>query len=227
MTLLRPEQTTGFFMDEYTVNYHGFAYTHMDALCHGAYEGKMYNGFPISSVTDKGCPQDSIRVAKTGIVTRGILMDIAALKGVDYLEPGTPIYPEDLSAWEKKAGLKVGAGDVIFIHTGRWKRREEKGPSRGFAGLHASSAKWLHDHDVAILGSDDAQDVMPSQVDGVALPVHQLALVAMGLYIFDNCDLEDLAKEAAKRKRWEFMLTASPMAIVGGTGSPLNPIATF
>ena len=79
----------------------------------------------------------------------------------------------------------------------------------------------------AILGSDDARDVMPSQVEGVGLPVHQLALLAMGLHIFDNCDLEQLSKEAAKRNRWEFMLTTSPMAIVGGTGSPLNPIATF
>ncbi|HYL37461.1 MAG TPA: cyclase family protein [Bryobacteraceae bacterium] len=227
MILLRPDQTTGFFMDEYSVNYHGFAHTHMDALCHAAYEGKTYNGFPISDVSEKGCEKDSIIVAKNGIVTRGILMDIAALKGVPYLEPGTPIYPEDLDAWEKKAGVKVGPGDAIFIHTGRWKRRDEKGPSRGFAGLHASCAKWLHDRGVAILGSDDAQDVMPSQVQGVALPVHQLVLVAMGLYIFDDCDLEPVSQEAAKRKRWEFMLTASPMVIGGGTGSPLNPIATF
>jgi hypothetical protein len=85
----------------------------------------------------------------------------------------------------------------------------------------------LHARDVAILASDDAQDVMPSQVEGVGLPIHQVALVAMGLYIFDNCDLEELSKDTAKRKRWEFMLTASPMAIAGGTGSPLNPIATF
>jgi hypothetical protein len=140
------------------------------------------NGFPVSDATEKGCNHESIIVAKGGIVTRGILMDIAALKGVEYLEPGTPIYLEDLNAWEKKAGVKVGPGDVIFIHTGRWKRREEKGPSRGYSGLHASCAKWLHDRGVAILGSDDAQDVIPSQVPGVGLPIHQLALVAMGLY---------------------------------------------
>src|SRR5260370_19824255 len=167
MMLLRPGQTTGFVLDEYSVNYHGFAYTHMDALCHAAYDGKMYNGFPISSVTEKGCDQDSIVVAKKGIVTRGILMDIAALKGLDYLEPGTPIYPEDLTALEKKPAVKFGAGDVIFIHTGRWKRRDEKGPSRGFAWLHGSCAKWLHDRAAAVLASDDAQDVMPSQVEGV------------------------------------------------------------
>jgi kynurenine formamidase len=218
---------SGYVMDNYSVSYHGLAHTHLDALCHCFYEGKSYNGVLESEVTEQGCPKDSILIAKNGIMTRGILMDIAALKGVEYLEPGTPIYPEDLDAWEKKARLKVSAGDVIFIHTGRWTRRGEKGPSRSYAGLHASCAKWLHDRGVAILGSDDAQDVSPSQVEGVGLPIHQLALVAMGLYIFDNCDLEALAKEAAKRKRWEFLLTAAPLAIAGGTGSPLNPIATY
>jgi kynurenine formamidase len=228
-TMIMPQAgaTVGYVMDNYSVSYHGLAHTHLDALCHAFYEGKSYNGVLESDVTEQGCPKDSILVAKQGIMTRGILMDMAALKGVEYLEPGTPIYPEDLDAWEKKAGVKVSPGDVIFIHTGRWTRRAEKGPSRSYAGLHASCARWLHDRGVAILGSDDAQDVSPSQVEGVGLPIHQLALVAMGLYIFDNCDLEELAKQAAKRKRWEFLLTAAPMAIIGGTGSPLNPIATY
>jgi len=228
-TMILPQAgaTAGYVMDNYSISYHGLAHTHLDALCHAFYEGKSYNGVLESEVTEQGCPRDSILVAKQGIMTRGILMDIAALKGVEYLEPGTPIYPEDLDAWEKKAGVKVSPGDVIFIHTGRWTRRAEKGPSRAYAGLHASCARWLHDRGVAILGSDDAQDVSPSQVEGVGLPIHQLALIAMGLYIFDNCDLEQLAKEAAKRKRWEFLLTAAPMAITGGTGSPLNPIATY
>jgi kynurenine formamidase len=85
----------------------------------------------------------------------------------------------------------------------------------------------LHDRGVAILGSDAAQDVSPSQVEGVGLPIHALALVAMGIHLFDNCDLEDLGKEAAKRKRWVFLVTVAPMAIPGGTGSPINPIATY
>src|SRR5258708_35764261 len=128
--------------------------------------------------------------------TRGILMDIARLKGVDYMEPGSAIFPEDLEAWEKRAGLKVSPGDVVFIRTGRWARRAAKGPwpvGRNAAGLHASCARWLHDRGVAMLGSDEASDVVPSQVEGVALPIHQLALVAMGIHIFDNCDLEALS----------------------------------
>jgi len=219
-----------FSLDSYSVSYHGYAHTHLDALCHVFYQGKMYNGFSQQEVTQKGAEKLSIRNLKEGIFTRGILIDIPRLRGVSYLEPETPIYPEDLDAWEKKAGIKVSSGDVIFIRTGRWARRIAVGPwdvGRHAAGLHASCAKWLKDRGVAILGSDVASDVVPSQVEGVALPIHQLVLVAMGVNIFDNCDLEALSEAAAKRNRWEFLLTAAPLAVPGGTGSPLNPIATF
>jgi kynurenine formamidase len=219
-----------FSLDAYSVSYHGYAHTHLDALCHMFYQGKMYNGFSQEEVTQKGAAKLSIRNLKEGIFTRGILMDIARLKGVSYLEPETPIYPEDLDAWEKKAGLKVTSGDVIFIRTGRWARRAAQGPwdvGRHSAGLHASCARWLKDRGVSILGSDAASDVVPSQVEGVTLPIHQLVLVALGVHIFDNCDLESLAEATARRNRWDFLLTAAPLAVPGGTGSPLNPIATF
>ncbi len=157
-------------------------------------------------------------------------MDIARLKGVDYLEPGTPIYPEDLDAWERKAKVKVEAGDIMIIRTGRWARRDAKGPwpvTEGLAGLHVSCAKWFHARDIAILAGDGAQDVLPSGVEGVNQPVHLLSLVAMGTPIFDNLDLELIGREAGKRRRWEFLVTASPAAVPGATGSVLNPIATF
>jgi kynurenine formamidase len=149
---------------------------------------------------------------------------------VDYLEPGTRIYPEDLDAWERKAHLKVGPGDVVFIRTGRWARRDAKGPwtvSEGLAGLYVTCAKWLHSRDAAILGSDAAEDVLPSGVPGISQPIHELVLVAMGMPIFDNCDLEQVGKEAQKRNRWEFLITAAPAAVPNATGSVLNPIATF
>jgi kynurenine formamidase len=217
-------------LDTYSVNYHGWAHTHMDAICHMFYKGVMYNGFSEKEVTDKGAGKLSILNDKNGIFTRGILMDIPRLKGVAYLEPGTPIYPEDLDAWEKKAGVKVASGDVVFVRTGRWALRAAKGPwniSNNSAGLYASCAKWLKTRDVAMLGSDAASDVMPSGVSGVNQPIHQLVLIAMGMPIFDNCDLEALSEAANQRQRWEFLITAAPLAVPGGTGSPLNPIATF
>lgn len=219
-----------FSVDVYTMLYHGYAHTHMDSLCHMFYKGKMYNGFPQETVTSKGAEKLSVLAYKGGIFTRGILIDIPALKGVKYLEPGTPVYPEDLEAWERKAGVRVSSGDVIFLRTGRWARREEKGPwdvATLSAGLHASCARWLKSRDVAMIGSDAASDVAPSGVDGVNLPIHQLVLIALGTPIFDNCDLEALSAATAKRRRWEFLLTAAPISIPGGTGSPLNPIATF
>jgi kynurenine formamidase len=219
-----------FNMDEYTTAYHGFAITHFDSLSHMSYRGKMYNGFPQSSVTQTGTGRLAVTAFKGGFLTRGVLIDIPRLKGVPYLEPSTPIYPEDLEAWEKSTGVRVSAGDAVFIRTGRWTRRAEKGawnaPEHS-AGIHASCAKWLKDRDVALLGSDGSHDVLPSLVDGVDWPVHQILLVAVGMPLFDNCDFEALSQSAAARKRWTFLFTAAPLAVSGGTGSPLNPIATF
>jgi kynurenine formamidase len=221
----------GYLSDRYTIAYHGYAHSHMDALCHNSLDGVMYNGFSRATVDSiAGCTRLGITNAKQGIVTRGVLMDIARLKGVDYLEPGTPIYVEDLEAWEREAGITVGPGDVVFVRAGRWARRAEEGAwatGRTAAGLHASAVPWLHERGVAMLGSDYTSDVLPSLVEGVAQPVHLLTLVAMGLWLFDNLDLEAVAEAAADQNRWEFMFVAAPLAVPGGTGAPLNPLAIF
>jgi kynurenine formamidase len=222
--------TGQFVVDTYSVDYHGQAHTHMDTLAHIFYEGKMYNGVPVSSVTEEGTERNGIGNFKEGIMSRGVLIDIPKLKGVEWLEPGAAIYPEDLDAWEKMAGIHIESGDVVFIRTGRWARRAAKGPwdagAKG-AGLYATCAKWLHERDVAIVGSDLGTDVAPSGIVGVGNPLHQLLLVAMGTPILDNCDLEAVSKAAAERKRWVFLLTAAPLAVPHGTGSPINPVATF
>ncbi|HAY83004.1 MAG TPA: cyclase [Planctomycetaceae bacterium] len=218
-------------VDNYSVSYHGFAHTHIDSLCHLIYKGKMYNGFSVQEITERGTQQLSIHNLKDGIFTRGILIDIPRLRGVAYLEAGDAIYPEELTAWENRAGIKVSSGDVVFFRTGRWARRAAKGPwsvqDEGVAGLHASCAKWIRERDVAMVGSDAAMDVLPSGIPGVTHPIHLLTLNAMGVHIFDNCDLEAVATTCARLKRWEFLLNAAPIPVQGGTGSPLNPIATF
>jgi kynurenine formamidase len=215
--------------DNFFISYHGFVHTHMDTFCHRAYKGLMYNGMPMTEVTEAGCNKGSILSFKDGIVSHGVLMDIPRLKGVDYLEPGTRIMPEDLDAWVKQAHLKIEPGDVVLIRTGRWARRDKLGPwpTSQLAGLYITCARWLHQRDVAILGSDGAEDVHPSGVDQIAEPIHALVLVAMGMPIFDNLDLEAVSREAARRNRWDFMLTAAPAAVPKATGSVLNPIATF
>lgn len=215
--------------DSITVSYHGFVHTHMDAFCHRAYKGLMFNGMPMTSVNESACTMGSVFAWKDGIISRGVLMDIPRLKGVEYLEPGTRIYPEDLEAWTKRARLKIEPGDIVLVRTGRWALRDAKGPynTNQLAGLYITAAKWLHQHDAAILGGDGAQDVHPSGIDGITEPIHALVLVAMGMPIFDNLDLEAVSREAAKRNRWEFLVTASPLTVPGATGSALNPIATF
>jgi kynurenine formamidase len=220
-----------FASDRLGVAFHGYAHSHMDALCHNSYQGQMYNGYPRTEVVlEDGCARLGITNAKQGIVTRGILMDIARLKGVEYLEPGTPIYVEDLEAWEAQSGVTVGPGDVVLVRSGRWARREAEGPwatGRLAAGLHPTVARWLHERGVAMLGSDYTNDQLPSGIAGVFMPIHQLTLVAMGMPLFDNLDLEDVARVAGEQGRWEFMLVAAPLAVPGGTGAPLNPLAIF
>lgn len=225
------QEGSPFVLDRFTVLFHGFAHSHMDSLCHMSHEGKMFNGFPRTDVTEAGCSKLAIMdIAGQGVITRGVMIDIARLKGVPYLEPGTPIYIEDIEAWEKKAKVKVGVGDVVLIRNGRWARRAKLGPwdtSRIAAGVHASVMPWLRARDVAILGGDNTNDVLPSQVDGIGMPVHLLTLVAMGMPLFDNLDLDALAEAAAKRNRWEFLFIAAPLTVTHSTGSPLNPLAVF
>jgi kynurenine formamidase len=221
----------GYSMDRYAVSYHGYAHSHIDALCHILYKDQTYNGYSRAEVnTEKGCTKLGIQNLKNGIVTRGVLVDMPRLRSLPFLEPGTPIYVEDLEAWEKKSGVKIAPGDAVLVRTGRWARREKLGPwnvGQNAAGLHASVAPWMKARGVAFLGGDAAQDVVPSKVEGIALPIHTLMITALGVNLLDNQDLEALGDTAARLNRWEFMLTIAPVPVTGGTGFPLNAIAMF
>jgi kynurenine formamidase len=179
-------------------------------------------------VTAAGAQKLDVVQLKNGIFTRGILFDIPRLKGRDYLGAGEAIYPEDLDHWEKHAGVRVEPGDVVLVRTGRWARRAKLGPyANPAAGLYASCARWLHQRDAAVLGSDNASDVVPSRVEGVSMPIHLLVVAAMGMPILDNCDLEKLAEMAAAHRRWAFLFTVAPEPVPGATGSPVNPTAVL
>ena len=222
----------GIGSDRWGVAYHGIAHTHLDALAHINENGVFYNGYKPDPEEIKKANRhfkNGINKVKNGVFTRGVLIDIPRLKGVPYLEQGTPIYVEDLEAWEKKTGVRVGPGDALFVRTGVWARRKAVGPyARGRnardAGLDPSVVPWLRKRDIALMGSDHPQYVSPSPIVAAA---HDFPLIYLGMHLLDNCDLEALADAAAARKRWEFLLTMAPIPIVGGTGSPINPIATF
>ena len=224
-------------LDIISFGIHDGTNSHLDALCHYALrrDGRIlvFNGHP-QDLDEAGCKANGMDRMGPGIFTRGILVDLPLLKGVPYLEPGTPVYASDLEAWEKYAGVKISSGDALFVRTGRWARREKLGPwnaGREAAGLHASVMPWLKQRDIALLGGDGVNDVQPSGVVGTGeaagRPVHTLAIAVMGVPLVDNAYLEDVAKEAASRKHWEFLTTVQFMRIPGGTATPFNALATF
>ena len=222
--------TEGMGADYFAIASHGFATSHIDALCHIFHEGRLYNGYPAEAVTAHGATKLGIHRLHDGVVTRGVLLDVPALRGVDALEPGQPVFPEDLEAAEAKAGLEVRPGDALLVRTGRWRWRATHGAwdaGQLAAGLHASCLPWLRERDVAALGSDGVSDVLPSRVDGVAMPIHTVVIVAMGVHLLDNLDLDNLATACADESRWEFLLTVAPLVLRRGTASPVNPIALF
>ncbi len=222
-----------FALDEIQFSLHDGMLSHVDALCHYRSEVNgeyvIFNGYP-QNLTATGCEDLGIDRMGTSYVTRGVLVDMPLLRGVQWLDPSTPIYVSDLEAWEEFAGVKISSGDALFIRTGRWTMRDVEGPWRygqGGAGLHASVLPWLRERDVAMLISDAVNDVQPSGVEGINRPIHQLTQVNLGLPIVDNGYLKDVAATAARLQRWEFLTAIQINPIKGGTASPFNALASF
>ncbi len=222
-----PETTT----DRIAYNcIHGPGTTHLDSFAHMFFDGKMWNGDSRSLVTKQGgAAKNSILTMKNGIVTRGVLYDIPRLKGVPYLEPGTRIYPEDLEAWEKMAGVKAGPGDALILRWGKWARRAKVGPQAGdeAAGFDNSVIPWLKKRDIGLLVWETPGYLPQPPGDIFRNALHNFVLEILGVHILDRSDLEAVSEAAAARKRWEFMLTVAPLPIPNGTGSPVNPLAIF
>lgn len=215
--------------DYFAIEPHGYSITHIDALCHVFWQGKMYNGFAATDVTSRGARKCAIDVARNGIVGRGVLLDIPKLRKVDWLELGERIFPEDLDAAERDHRVAVTEGDVLLIRTGRAARRKERGAWRvlreGLPGLDPSCLSWLHERRIAVLGSDATSDVSPTGYDDLLLPIHVGTLVAMGVHLIDNADFDSLAEACTRHGRYEFLFTMGPLILERGTASPVNPIA--
>src|ERR1700687_611478 len=221
--------------DNYQVSYHGLATSHMDSFCHFFFEGQLYNGYSAAASIspETGCQKDGVMGWKDGIVTRAVLYDMPQLKGVEWIEPGTAITRADLEAWEKKTGVKAGAGDVALLYIGRWKRRAKQGPWAGqVAGYYVDTIPWIKEREPAFIGHDFNIDWAPrpgwGAEQGIPVnPVHQAVLNWMGVNIVENLDLERAVETARRLKRYEFMLSFAPLPVEGGTGSPINPLAIF
>jgi kynurenine formamidase len=210
---------------------HG-SHTHLDGLAHFSWRGKNYNGFDASDTSStRGARSLSIHHAHAGIITRGVLLDIAAVHGVPWLAPGHPITPEELAAAQQRQAVSVGPGDALLIHTGHFARVAAEGahPQQHQPGLAAACLPYLHERDIAVLGMDGTQDAIPSgyATPDLTMPVHNVALVALGLWLIDNVALSELAAACDSRKQWDFFFTMLPWRMVGVTSSIVNPIALF
>jgi kynurenine formamidase len=221
-----------FTMERIGFAFHGFAFTHVDSLAHGFWNHKMYNGRSAREVTDAdGATRLDATVMASGIVSRGVLLDVARAKDRKWLEPGEAVMPTDLEECENRDGFHVEAGDVLLLRTGVSRRRYEEGerwdPMAGSPGWHASCLPWFHERGVAAIASDVPQDVMPPYLDELSQPIHSIAMVAMGLVLIDNCDLEALSRASTTLARSVFQIVISPLRLCGVTGSPVNPLAIF
>jgi kynurenine formamidase len=218
--------------DYFAIEPHGLATTHLDALCHHFYQGKMYNGFDHTEVDFQGAHKCAIDVARDGVISRGVLFDIPRVRQVEWVEPGDAIFPEDLEAAERTQGVEAGEGDVMLLRTGRFTLRRSQGMSAiagmKMPGLHASCLEWLHQRQIAVLGSDAVSDLLPTPYEApLKMPIHTGTLVMMGVHLIDNADLDALAEKCAQEGRYEFMFSLLPLVLERGTASPANPVALF
>ncbi len=207
---------------------HGFAVTHLDALCHVfTPQGRqgMYNGYPVDFVTPSGTRRLGIEhVGAVGIVGRGVLLDVAEVHGGP-LPLGTAIMPEDLEAAERLHNVQVQEGDIVFVRNGAGARNTYKHGT----GLQAACLPWLKQRRVAVISNDSDGDAHPA-IPGFQRwtePLHMVAIPYMGMTLLDQVELDALAKVCSAENRWAFFVTISPWRFRGATGSALNPRAIF
>jgi kynurenine formamidase len=213
---------------------HGDCHTHVDALCHISYDGKTYNGRDANAVIKStGATAQDMDAYSTGVVGRGVLLDIPRLRDVEWLEPGEAVTAAELDECERMEGVTVGEGDFLVLRTGHHRRRRELGAwdngpdGEGKAGLHVNTIPWMHERRIAAFLPDGDGETVPSVVDGITYPIHPLQVVAMGMLVSDSLQFEDLVAACEEEDRYEFMVVGLPLRLQGGTGSPWNPIAIF
>ncbi len=215
--------------DWFSIASHGMTVTHMDALAHFSWQDRLYNGRTATgSFTPRGVTWGSVRAQRDGIFTRGVLLDVAAARRVQWLEHHAYVTVADFEAAERRQHVRVESGDAIFVRTGFAVLESARGEQDTYprAGLHATCAEWMHQREVAVYGGDCIEK-LPYPSPTMSSPVHVLALVAMGMPILDWPALEELAQTCERLDRWEFLLTTAPLRLPGGTASPVNPICVF
>jgi len=204
--------------------------TQWDSLAHVWYDGQLYNGVAAATIGAGGATRNGIDKLGAGVISRGVLLDLARARGVERLAPGEVVGPRDLEAAERTAGVQVGRGDVLLVRTGHLAVFKDGGDREGYMrrmpGLGIGCVPWLHAREVAAVATDtSAVEVIPFEDPALPLPVHAVCIRDMGLTLGEMFDLDALAADCARDGVWEFLFTAPPLKVSGGIGSPLNPLA--
>ncbi|WP_328318085.1 cyclase family protein [Streptomyces sp. NBC_00388] len=203
--------------------------THWDALTHASHSGMLYNGRPADTITAHGGAGFSGIGTVRHLVSRGVLLDVARARGVDRLEGGRAVTPEDLEAAQELAGVTVRAGDIVLVRTGQvrlYLGGDRNGYTYPSPGLSVRAPEWFHARDVAAVANDTVTfEIFPPEHEDLWLPVHALHLVEMGMPQGQNWNLEELSTACAEEDRYTFLLSATPEPFTGGTGAPVAPVA--
>jgi len=204
--------------------------TQWDSLAHVHYGGQLFNGHSAATITSSGAGRNSIDKMAAGIISRGVLLDVARLRGVESLGPGEVVTPADLEAAERAQGVRAERGDVLLVRTGYIRVFTVYGERvfymKQTPGLGVACVEWLHAREVAAIATDtNMVEVWPPEDPAVLFPLHALCIRDMGLTLGEMFDLEALASDCAADGVWEFLFTAPPLRVTGGVGSPLNPLA--
>ncbi|MET8470200.1 cyclase family protein [Streptomyces sp. NPDC006422] len=207
------------------------AATHWDALTHVSHSGRLYNGRPADTITaHRGAEFSGIDKAPY-IVSRGVLLDVAAAKGLDRLPGDHAVTPEDLDEAAEFGRVTVRAGDIVLVRTGQiqvYLAGDKHGYGYPSPGLSVRTPEWFHARDVAAVANDTLTfEIFPPEIENLWLPVHALDLVEMGMLQGQNWNLESLSTACGETGRFSFLLSAMPEPFQGGTGTPVAPVAVF
>jgi kynurenine formamidase len=224
LRMLRNAMPLDMFTDVLTIEPHGPDVTHLDALGHAADAGLFYGGRELSEVVHRGQLRHlSVASLAGGVMTRGVLLDVAAATGVPFLPAGRGVSADDLTRAEEQAGLRVEAGDAVVVRIGADPAQAKQGPS---AGLTLSAIEWLAERRVSVY-TGDCIERLPSELAELPLPLHTLGIVYLGLVIVDNPDLDALVQACHDLALNEFLFSIAPIPLAGATGCPINPLCTF
>jgi kynurenine formamidase len=207
------------------------ASTQWDALCHIFLDDKMYNGFDATLVDARGAKKLGIEHVRDKMVGRGVLLDVARWKGVDYLEDGYAISNADLDACAKAQGVEIRKADFVLVRTGQQERCLKAQDWSGYAGgdapgLAFETCYWIHQQNLAAICLDTwGCEVRPNETKDANQPWHWVVIPAMGLSMGEIFYMKELAEDCAKDKVYEFFFSAPPLHLPGGAGSPVNPQA--